>query len=303
MTDRYTLSISGILMVFIAALMGIHLTQSSAQAESEPAAGQNDAYKVLLTTQPSRVVAGETFQLALDIADVNGEVPVSAFDIVHEKPLHLILISEDLQEFLHVHPDYSSDGAFVLNDALLPAEANYVVFADFTPTGDEQQAVRLVLPTEGAETIAPELTAGETEFSSGPLHFTLDVPETLASGGEVSIRFQVTDAETGEPVDTLDEYLGAAGHLVIVDQAAQTYLHTHPAEGEHEGGHDMAGMETSYGPDVEFISEFPAAGTYAMWLQVQYQGEIYTAPFVVEVAEGEAAEGESGGHSSGGHGG
>jgi hypothetical protein len=36
------------------------------------------------------------------------------------------------------------------------------------------------------------------------------------------------------------------------------------------------------------MTEFPATGLYAVWLQVQYLGEIYTARFVIEVA-GEAA--------------
>lgn len=301
MIERSTLVITGMLMALIAGLMGIHLAQTNAQDESEPRMGMNDSYEVLLTTAPGSVEAEAPFTLALNILNMADETPVSDFDIVHEKPLHLILISEDLQEFLHVHPDYEGDGAFVLEDAALPTEGNYVAFADFTPTGDEQQAVRVELPTANAETHAPELSAGETEFTSGPLHFTLHLPETLASGSEVAIHFEVTDAETSEPMDQLDEYLGAAGHLVIIDQAAQTYLHTHPAEGEHGEGHDMAGMEMKYGPDVEFVTSFPAAGLYAMWLQVQYQGEIYTAPFVVEVAEGEAAGETSGGHS--GHGG
>jgi hypothetical protein len=56
----------------------------------------------------------------------------------------------------------------------------------------------------------------------------------------------------------------------------------------------MGGMGTeataeaqTYGPDMTFHTEFPSPGRYAMWLQVQYQGEVYTAPFVMDVT-GEA---------------
>jgi hypothetical protein len=43
-------------------------------------------------------------------------------------------------------------------------------------------------------------------------------------------------------------------------------------------------MPMNYGPDLEFNAEFPESGLYAMWLQVQYKGEIYTAHFVIDVA-------------------
>jgi hypothetical protein len=189
-----------------------------------------------------------------------------------------------LSQFLHVHPDYQGEGRFTLKDIVLPASANYAVFADFTPTGDHQQVVRLDLSTQGASTSEPELTVGSLEATTGPLSITVDIPENLEAGSEQSLVFHIADAETGEPLNTLDEYLGAAGHLVIVDASSEIYLHTHPA------GHDMDSMDgmsmpMHYGPDLEFMSEFPGVGLYKMWLQVQYKGEIYTAPFVVNVSE------------------
>jgi hypothetical protein len=33
------------------------------------------------------------------------------------------------------------------------------------------------------------------------------------------------------------------------------------------------------------MTEFPSTGLYAMWLQVQYKGKVYTAPFVIEVTQ------------------
>ena len=44
-------------------------------------------------------------------------------------------------------------------------------------------------------------------------------------------------------------------------------------------------MATHYGPDLTFNTTFPGVGLYKMWLQVQYKGEVYTAPFVVNVSE------------------
>jgi hypothetical protein len=290
MLDRYTVSITGILMIFIAVLLGVHLVQDSAPTAAQSdmggmdmSTGTNEDYQAVLKTNPAAVEAGKPFQLTLNILDADGKTPVSEFDEVHTKLLHLILVSQDLSQFLHVHPDYMGNGEFVLDDAVLPVAANYIAFADFTPTGEHQQVVRLNLPTQGAQTAAAALAIGSTESTTGPLKITLDVPETLAAGAEQGIVFHVADAETGEPLDTLDEYLGAAGHLVIVDESGQTYLHTHPAD-HNMGAMGGMAMDMHYGPDLTFNTAFPGTGLYKMWLQVQYKGEIYTAPFVINVS-------------------
>ncbi|MEO8610449.1 MAG: hypothetical protein ABI690_21310 [Chloroflexota bacterium] len=294
MFDRYTVSISSILMVIILVLLGVHLAQSSSPIKAQDSiaaggmdmgVGTNEQYQAVLKTDPVTVEAGKPFQLTLDILGADGKPPVNDFDEVHTKLLHLILVSEDLSQFLHVHPDYKGDGEFVLDDATLPIAANYIVFADFTPTGDHQQVVRMTLATQDAKPSSAELTAGPTEFTNGPLKITLDVPEVLSAGVERPILFHVADAATGQPLDSLDEYLGAAGHLVIVDESGKIYLHTHPADHDMSASGAMAGMTMAahYGPDLTFNATFPGVSSYKMWLQVQYKGEIYTTPFVVNV--------------------
>jgi hypothetical protein len=237
-------------------------------------------YRVEIETNPAEVSAGDAFTLTVRILNSADSTPVAEFDEVHTKLLHLIAVSEDLTEFLHLHPDYRGDGLFVLENATLPEAANYILFADFTPRGVEQQIVRLGFSTVDAQANEAELTVSEPDVTISPIHFELELSSDLKTHEETSLRFHVTDAVTGEAIDTLDEYLGAAGHLVIIDEAGEIYLHTHPAS------HEMAGMQMqmSYGPDIEFMTEFPITGRYAMWLQVQYEGEIYTAPFVIDVA-------------------
>jgi hypothetical protein len=268
------------LVVSISLLMLLFSSVVSGHAEDT----KMESYQIELETNPVVVSSEEPFTLTLKISNSEDSKPVTEFDEVHTKLLHLIAVSEDLTTFLHLHPDYKGDGMFVLENADLPKAANYILFADFTPTGSVQQVVRLELSTANAQASEPELAAGEQEARVETLYFRLDfLPDDLKANEETSLRFHVTDAVTGEPINTLDEYLGAAGHLVIINEAGEIYLHTHPA------GHDMAGMagmqmEMTYGPDIEFMTEFPATGLYKMWLQVQYEGDIYTAPFVIDVA-------------------
>lgn len=255
-------------------------------------------YAVKLTTDTPTIEASQPFTLTLKIADANTGAPITELDEVHTKLLHLIVVNESLEEFLHLHPDYQGDGTFVLKDVVLPQAANYVVFADFTPTGDTQQVVRNVLEVSGAQSVHTHLMVSAPEAIVGELKIHLDTKQSLEAGAETILNFHVTNAATGEIVSNLEEYLGAAGHLVIIDPSTQIYIHTHPA------GHDMAAMSemetatpemadmvmpTQYGPHLEFMAAFPSEGLWAMWLQVQYKGEIYTFPYVVEVTgNGEA---------------
>lgn len=309
MIDRYTGSITAILTIFVTTLLGVHLLNTSNPVVAHPGDVPSSAgFKGTLTSDPSDVAAGEPFDLTVTLFEPDGTTPIPAFEEVHTKLLHLILVSQDLQQFLHVHPDYEGSGTFILKDLTLPASGNYAVFADFTPPGFAQQVVRLGLSTTDAETGVPQLSASSQEAVVGPLKIVLELPNTLLAEAENVLRFDIMDAETGEPISTLDSYLGAAGHLVIIDQSSQVYIHTHPA------GHDMEGMSessemamdmpaaTGYGPQIEFEARFPMIGWYPLWLQVQYQGEVFTAPFVVSVNDLAAAPAESTPAAHSGHG-
>ena len=90
---------------------------------------------------------------------------------------------------------------------------------------------------------------------------------------ETALRFHISDASTGLPATDLEPYLGAAGHLLVVNQDLTAALHGHPE-----------GVATS-GPMVTFAPVFPAPGRYKMWVQFQRRGAVVTAAFVVTVPE------------------
>lgn len=282
MFSRGTIAWTSILSVFIIALLGVHLSNTVNEASAHT--GEDDGYQPVVELDLSDVEVGQPVDLTLRLFQPDGVTPLVSLDEVHTKLLHLILVSQDLSQFLHVHPAYQGEGVFLLDDLALPNDDNYTAFADFTPTNRSQEVVRMVLSQPDAAPLAPELAVSASEVITGPLKISVDVPESLSAGIEQSLVFHVNDAETGEAVDTLDEYLGAAGHLVIIDQSGEIYLHTHPAEHEMDDMGSMA-MEAHYGPDLEFVTQFPGTGLYKMWLQVQYEGEIYTAPFVVNINE------------------
>jgi len=87
---------------------------------------------------------------------------------------------------------------------------------------------------------------------------------------------------------TVEDYLGAKGHLVALREGDLAYLHVHPTAGGHEpmatgdeGGHGGHGGD---GALVAFATEFPSAGRYRLFLQFKHGGRVHTAAFTERVA-------------------
>ena len=75
-------------------------------------------------------------------------------------------------------------------------------------------------------------------------------------------------------VNTLEDYLGAKAHMVVVSLAEKKYLHVHPSV---EGG------------KFDLHTTFDKPGVYRGWIQFQSKGKVYTSDFVMNVAEGKTA--------------
>jgi len=215
---------------------------------------------------------GGASRLRLQVRDPESDAPVAAFLDVHERPLHLFIISRDLDQFAHVHPSRGADGAFELDHVLAPGV--YLLIADFLPAGGTSQLVHRMVATPGYDgslfASPPSLTVGLTEQVVSGLRIRM-IADAAAPRRAIPIRFEMTDASTGVPVTDLEPFLGAPGHLLVVDNALTVAIHGHP-----EG-------DATAGPSVTFAPVLPADGRYKLWVQVQRKGEVITAPFVIEL--------------------
>ena len=81
------------------------------------------------------VPADESSPFEFRIVDGSG-APFSDFEELHERELHLIVLSRNLVDYWHLHPTMDSGGSWTTE---LPAMApgSYRVFADFQPVGGE----------------------------------------------------------------------------------------------------------------------------------------------------------------------
>ncbi len=233
------------------------------------------------------VRAGAPVDLVFTIRDPRG-MPVKEVEIVHEMPLHLLMVSEDLSWYAHEHPTLQPDGTFTFTWTF-PAGGGYTLFHDFTPRDVGMQVVPVALEVEGAPAPAAALVVdSDTPRTIDGYTVALDTGGPVVVGG--ATRLTYTISKRGEPVTDLVPYLGAMGHLVIISQDLKEFVHSHPHEsgahgaGAHDvhGDHDQSGARKG-GPTVEFEARFDAPGIYKGWAQFNHDGRILTVPFTFRV--------------------
>ena len=199
---------------------------------------------------------------------------------VHEYLLHLIVVSDDLSFFDHVHPEPQADGTFVI-EYRFPAEGNFLLFADVTPKGARSQVFRLPVATGSASsnasvTLVPSPALAKPLAADGGTVAELHTsPRTPIAGVHSQLLFRL--AKNGQPVTDLAPYIGAMGHCVIISEDTQTYLHCHP-EQLFNPTPDARG-----GPEVPFHTHFPKPGRYKVWGQFKRGEQVLVADFVLDV--------------------
>ncbi len=242
-------------------------TVAEAATNDQPAglASSRGGY-TLTPTDPTLTAGTATFSFRITGPD---GAPVTAFDVEHDKRMHLIVVRRDTTGFQHVHPEMARrrhlDGAA---DRCRPAART-----GRSPTSPRPAARRTTL---GVDLAAPgDVRAGgaraEPHRAGRRLHRRAR-PATWCPGQASPVTLTVS--RDGAPVTDLQPYLGAYGHLVALREGDLAYLHVHP-DGEPGDG------RTPAGPQIEFVAEVPSAGTYRLFLDFQHDGVVRTAEFTV----------------------
>jgi hypothetical protein len=223
---------------------------------------------LMVKTDPALVKAGQPTKLSLMIHDADGAM-VKDFEVVHEQKIHLIVVSDGLAQFAHIHPDMDSAGNLTVTHAF-PTGGKYRLYADYKPVGKDLALAIAEVKVMGDAPPAPELIPNAPGKVAGTgLNAIVAFPKAKA-GEETKITFGLLDS-MDKPVTDLQPYLGAMGHLVIISADGMLYVHAHAVERKSANG------------AVEFMAHFVTAGIYKAWGQFQRAGQVYTVPFILRV--------------------
>src|SRR5262245_35119503 len=180
-------------------------------------------YIVRMESLPKAPLAGANVKLRFSIFHPLTEKQIKEFNILHDMPFHLFVVSQDFEDFQHIHPTQQADGSFTI-ETKLPRAGYYKIFCDFFPKGGSPQVIHRYLITAGFKgdllsaraRLTPDKQLTKTvDGTRFELHFE---PAQPFAGRPAVLRYHLVDAQTGQPVSDLQPYLGAWGHTLVLSE-------------------------------------------------------------------------------------
>ncbi|GIN85931.1 hypothetical protein J6TS2_23170 [Heyndrickxia sporothermodurans] len=197
-------------------------------------------------------------KLTIELKDQNNQAP--DLEVSHEKIMHLIVVSSDLKEYHHLHPEKKGEGVY--QQTIRLTDNSYKVFVDIKPKGLQY-------------TVKPiELNVGETHPGHNNNDLVVDTnlkktinrqtvelnTQSFEVNKEITLNFDMKGAKP-------EKYLGALGHVVILDENGETFIHVHPVANDK----------------TVFETQFKKPGVYKLWAEFKFGDQVNAYPFVIEV--------------------
>jgi len=252
---------------------GVH--QGMAMAGLAPMrAGVGQAASGLAVSDSSYTLAPEVTSLhpgvsarfAFRLLGAHGAVVRTGYQLDSQRLLHLIVVRRDLRDYQHLHPTRDASG--IWSTLLTLTEPGvYRVYSDFQIACQRQVlAADVFVPGD----FVPQPLPAPARSAQADGYEVALASASVSSGAEGQLTFQVT--RDGRPVDGLEPYLGARGHLVALRQGDLAYLHVHPLD------------TTAQGDEIVFHAVFPSPGAYRLFLQFKTAGQVHTVAYTLEVS-------------------
>lgn len=192
--------------------------------------------------------------------------------IAHEKKMHFLMVRDDMTGFQHLHPEFT-DKKWVVKTTI-PEAGAYQLYVDVEPVEEEPIVLRVPVTIGGATAQAktPAPSANLSAENAGYIT-KLTTNGSIKTNETVSLSFTVI--KNGTPVTSIEPYLGAYGHVVLL-------RHTDPDDFFHV--HPITETKPADG-QVKFEAEFPVKGRYTLYAQFNIDGTVRTFPITVDVNE------------------
>jgi hypothetical protein len=252
----------------------------------DPSLGATGSYQVAWQPTPDPMSAGVESDFAYQVIGPDGAI-VDDLQQSHERMVHVLFISKDLEDFFHLH----HEDQYALTADVLRCGSYHLPFTPPT-SGTWRLAFDYAHENQYLATRDWAEVAGDVPQLDAPI--IDEASERDVAGMNVAItwdtapvtnfeaQWHIDITEGGEDVTDLVQYLGADAHVALVSEDAEFVSHTHAWV---PGLENMTpGMEMPHeypGPYIPFHFVFPNPGWHKMWIQFARAADPET-PFLVD---------------------
>ncbi|MDP3697487.1 MAG: hypothetical protein Q8R55_05740 [Candidatus Taylorbacteria bacterium] len=268
-----------------------------------------DGLVVNLNISPVPYNVGDSLKMDFFVNQKPGNLPVPAsnLEINHTKKIHVVGLRSDMNEFFHIHPKESQDNEalFTINHTF-NKPGLYKIWSDVKKDGTSHVFGHPEVNVNGEGSREEKQVSFSRNVTVNNYQVSLVTDGTVVKARGVVLTFDIHTL-TGQEI-TVENYLDAQMHLVLIKDDWKQFIHAHPAgaaNDEHSfnniistvyaNGNDDHGTPSGGTPSgdevITFNATFPEAGLYKTFAQFRPQGidlpadEAITAEFWLQVEE------------------
>src|SRR5687768_11462066 len=119
---------------------------------SQPLTRYGGPVSVEMAVEPGTPQAGQQFTISYTLHEGGQPLTLNKLQITHERPMHLIVVSQDLSYFSHVHPEEKGGGRYSVTTTV-PKPGPYLLFNEFVTEKGVMQYDRHEVTVTGEEAL------------------------------------------------------------------------------------------------------------------------------------------------------
>jgi len=266
-----------VVVISLLAMNACKSTQDKANAKSETTSDSSTQtnmvkeYYMQFATAPQSLDAGKEISFSLTPKIKGSESEAVPLETMHDYKIHLILVSNDLSFYQHLHPEYNADGSYTVK-TMLKNGGKYVLFADYMPSGSDDKIERFEIVVTGNELEAKLYNKENLTASADGYTVKLESESGKFATNETN-HIAAIISKNGKEINAneLETLMSSKGHMVIISADTKKYIHVHPEVEDNR---------------LDLHADFDTPGIYHAFFQFQTDGKIHLVDFVLNVTKG-----------------
>jgi len=235
----------------------------------EDTLAENKPIKLKFKSDLNSIEAQENFKLVFYPALKSGENKKVKLETLHEHKAHLIIVSNDLEYFNHVHPIETINGNYEV-EFVLPACGKYKLYAEYKPGDYDKITDVFDFSVSGKSKAEKIYESKNTAFSGNEYSVKLLNAENLIAGEDQTIIAEFYKDGRKLNINTFENYLGEKAHAVLISINDKEFMHVHPVIMNENLTLHINPTQADY---------------YRLWLQFKINEMVYTADFVLKAVQ------------------